>query len=609
MYFYYNSLDETCKNIRGAIIEGDELKLTVKSSGVEKCRLIMRYDEEYDCAYEMIKFDGGFTIDLKNLKKGLIWYRFEADGVVFGNDGLCVAKENILDEFQLSVCKKRDEICENSGRIMYQIMPDRFARADGFGSNNGKKMKKWGDIPEFLPNENGKITNDDFFGGNLEGIRREIPYLKSLGVNCIYLNPIFRARSNHRYDTGDYLEIDSLLGDFDDFVRLATDCRNNDICVILDGVFNHTGDDSLYFNKYGNYDSLGAYESKKSPYYNWYIFEDFPDKYTCWWGIDTLPTISKKCDEFEDFIAGNDGVLDKYLRWGAGGVRLDVVDEITDTFVQKIYKCIKKYGKEKLVIGEVWEDATNKIAYDKRRTYFVEHELDGVMNYPLKNAIINYVISGRGEELYSVVLNQIDHYPEFALNNLMNILGTHDTPRILTVLGKSGKLASTRSEMSKEKLTVEEKNLAIKRLKCASLLQFTLYGFPSVYYGDETGMQGNADPFNRQCFDKSNADEEILSWYKKLSQIKTNYECVKTGRVFDVRYSGGVFSFSKKSDKDVLTVILNCGTVPAEIKLKQKATELMRNIKTDKITVNTYDYAMFYKTIERSEDERIRKDD
>ena len=598
MYFYYDALDETCKNIRGAIIKGDELKITVKSSGVEKCRLIMRYDEGADFKYDMIKSGDGFTITLINLKTGLIWYRFEADGVVFGNDGLCVAKENSDENFQLSVCKKRDDICENRGRIMYQIMPDRFERANGYGSETGKKMKKWGEMPNFLPNEKGKITNDDFFGGNLEGIRREIPYLKSLGVNCIYLNPIFKAKSNHRYDTGDYFEIDSLLGNFDDYVRLVTECKNNDICIILDGVFNHTGDDSLYFNKYGNYKSVGAYESEESPYYDWYIFEEFPDKYTCWWGIDTLPTINKSCGEFEDFIAGHDGVLDKYLSIGAGGVRLDVVDEISDTFVQKIYKCIKRYGKEKLVIGEVWEDATNKIAYDKRRSYFIENELDGVMNYPLKNAIINYVISGRGEELYSVVRNQLDHYPEFALNNLMNILGTHDTPRILTVLGKSGQLAMERSEMANEILSQNEINFAIKRLKCASLLQFTLYGFPSVYYGDEIGMQGNRDPFNRKCFDKSETNDEILSWYKKLSEIKTNYVCLKTGRVFDVRYKNGVFSFSKKSDRDVVTVVVNCGTGAATIELSENVIELMCNIKSNKITVNTYDYAVFYKTTE-----------
>lgn len=595
MYFYYDALDETCKSIRGAIIEGDELKITVKSSGVEKCRLIMRYDEESECGYDMIKSDGNFSITLINLKTGLLWYHFEADGVVFGNDGLCVAKENSDENFQLSVCKKRDDICENHGRIMYQIMPDRFKRANGYGSETGKKMKKWGEMPDFLPNEKGKITNEDFFGGNLEGIRREIPYLKSLGVNCIYLNPIFKAKSNHRYDTGDYSEIDSLLGDFDDFVRLVTDCKNNDICIILDGVFNHTGDDSLYFNKYGNYKSVGAYESKKSPYYKWYTFEEFPDKYVSWWGIDTLPTINKNCDEFEDFIAGQGGVLDRYLSLGAGGIRLDVVDEIPDTFVQKIYKCIKKYGNEKLIIGEVWEDATNKIAYDKRRSYFIENELDGVMNYPLKNAIINFVISGSGDELYSVVRNQLDHYPVFALNNLMNILGTHDTPRILTVLGKNGKLAKERSKMANESLTRDEIILAVKRLKCASLLQFLLYGFPSVYYGDETGMQGNADPFNRKCFDKSKTNDDILSWYKKLSEIRTDYDCLKTGKVFAVRYKSGVFSFSKKSDHDVVTVVVNCGLKAADVRFNDAVNELTRGIKCNKMTVNTYDFAVFYK--------------
>lgn len=598
MTFYYDSLDSACKDIRGAINEGEKLNITIKTNGISKCRLFLRYDGETDCrTIEMARNAVGFYAVLTDLKIGLIWYRFEADNVVFGNDGQCRAVMDSDEWFQLSVCRQRTDYADFSGKIMYQIMPDRFARAEGFGNENGKRMKKWGDLPDYLPNRYGKITNDDFFGGNFEGIRRSIKYLKTLGVSCIYLNPIFKAKSNHRYDTGDYFLIDELLGNFDNFVELLSECKKYDICIILDGVFNHTGDDSVYFNKYGNYNSVGAYQSELSEFYNWYTFSVFPDRYKCWWGIDTLPTVNKNCKEFEDFICDKGGVLDKYLNVGVGGVRLDVVDEIPDEFVKRIYDCVKESGCDKIVIGEVWEDATNKIAYDVRRTYFIEPELDGVMNYPLKNAIIDYVISGNGNKLYSVIRNQIDHYPAKALNNLMNILGTHDTPRILTVLGKGGKIADDRNEMVNELLSEKEYDIAVKRLKCASLLQFMLYGFPCVYYGDEIGMEGNRDPFNRRCFEFEKSRGEILDWYKRLAKIKTEYKCFADGEVVDIRYKSGVISFTRTTKSDAATIIVNLSGRAVNVKSKNKILEIMHGIIDDKISINNLDFAIFYNNI------------
>ena len=241
----------------------------------------------------------------------------------------------------------------------------------------------------------------------------------------------------------------------------------------------------IYFNKYNSYDSIGAYNGKESKYYSWFIFDKFSKEYLSWWGIKTLPTINKNSMEFEEFITGENGVLDRCLKMGVSGVRLDVVDEIPDSFVTKITQRVKSYGEDKIVIGEVWEDATNKIAYGVRRKYFQGGELDSVMNYPLKNAIINYVISGNTDEIYHTVREQINNYPSFSLNCMMNILGTHDTPRVLTVLGKRGNLKQNRIDMVNESLTQYEYDMGIKMLKCASLLQFTLYGVPCIYYGDE----------------------------------------------------------------------------------------------------------------------------
>lgn len=594
---YYNSLDKTCKSIIGAITVGDDLKITVISSDATTCRLILRYDGEYECGYDMEKCEDGFFISLSDLKSGLIWYYFVIDNVNYGNDGFCKAiLQSDVVPFQLSVCKKRKSSCNLKKAIMYQIMPDRFARAEGYGDANGKKLRTdWGGMPEYLPDKNGKILNNDFFGGNLEGIRRKLPYLKSLGVTHIYLNPIFKAYSNHRYDTGDYLTVDPLLGDENDLINFIQDAKKYTMCVILDGVFNHTGDDSIYFNKYGNYKSVGAYQSENSPYYNWYTFIDYPDKYESWWGISVLPTVRKNCREFENFITGEGGVIDKYSALGVGGFRLDVVDELPDRFVKSIYSAIKKRNENNIVIGEVWEDATNKIAYGKRRTYFTERELDGVMNYPLKNAIINFVLTGKNAQLKSTVISQIDHYPAQNLSMLMNILGTHDTPRILTVFGKNGLLGETREEQSKIALTDEEYTLAKKRLKVAAFLSYFLYGFPCVYYGDEIGMQGGKDPFNRRCFEENNADNDLLEFYKKLGKIKDKYSCLSGGETFGVGGEGGVFYFKRRDKNGVCLAVANCGELPVTITLKESADEIMSDIKLNKITLKTYDFTMFYK--------------
>lgn len=597
MKVFFDPLDSACKSVTGAVSDNERIKFTLKLSGAKSCRLILRCDEGEEFSFKMQKKKEEFSLFLHPLKKGLYWYHFIADGVKIGKNEFGFGEiGEWLANFELLVYN-----CEQTyprsfcGGVMYQIMPDRFFKADGYGDSTGKRMRSdWGGTPEFKP-RNGKIYNDDFFGGNFEGIRQKLPYLKTLGVTRIYLNPIFEAKSNHRYDTGDYMHFDKLLGTDDDFKNLIDTAKKLGIEFIVDGVFNHTGDDSVYFNKYGNYPSIGAYNSKKSPYYSWFTFQDFPDEYTSWWGIDTLPTINKNSLEYEEFITGENGVLDRCLKLGVGGVRLDVVDEIPDSFVKKITSRVKSYGKNKIVIGEVWEDATNKIAYGVRRKYFQGNELDSVMNYPLKNAIIDYLITGNTDVLYKTVREQVDNYPFHSLCCMMNILGTHDTPRILTVLAKNGKLKTQRIDMEKEILSQKEYDLGKKALKCASLLQYTLYGVPCIYYGDEIGMQGNKDPFNRKCFDWESGDREMLSWYKNLGKMRRKISALKEGKIVDIKREKGVFTFTRRDDKSSLTVVLNCGDEVFDIAVNGYEKEITRNVKSSKITLNKYDFAIFYK--------------
>ncbi len=576
---YYNPLDLACKSIKGAISDLDEINISIKLSDAERCRLILRKDSDNSViAFELDRFpDNVFSTKLPRLEAGLYWYYF-----VFNNEYCIGLGDNYEAQIQSEVRSYQLLVYENGyktpewfkGGIMYQIFPDRFYREGDFEVPEGKiKREDWYGIPYYKP-VNGKVLNNDFFGGNLKGIEKKLKYLKSLNVSVIYLNPIFSSYSNHRYDTSDYMQVDSVLGDEKKLKSLITSAKKFGIRIILDGVFNHTGDDSIYFNKYGHFDSVGAYQSKDSSYYSWYCFDKFPDKYLSWWGIDILPTINKNSMEFEDFIAGENGMLEHYAKLGVAGIRLDVVDEIPDSFVVKIRNAMHRVDEDNLVLGEVWEDATNKIAYSVRRKYFQGRELDSVMNYPLKDAIIDFVLTRNANSLHNVIRSQTDNYPKMALDCLMNILGTHDTPRILTVLGREVILTS-KEESENEFLSEKELYNGIQRLKFASLLQFTLYGVPSVYYGDEAGLEGNMDPFNRKCYPWGRENRQLIEWYKKLSAIRTSVNLFKDGELNVLKNEKGLFVFERRKANDNVIIAINLSSDDFSLDLSKPCYNLL----------------------------------
>lgn len=576
---YYNPLDLKCKSIKGAITDLDEVNISIKLSDAERCRLILRNDSNNSTsAYEMDKYpDNIYSVKLPKLEVGLYWYYFVFNNeycIGLGENYNAVVNNNV-NCYQLLVYDHDYQTPEwFKGGIMYQIFPDRFYREGDFTVPEGKiKREDWYGTP-FYKAINGKVLNNDFFGGNLKGIEKKLKYLKSLNVSVIYLNPIFLSYSNHRYDTSDYMKIDTVLGDEKDLKSLLNKAKKLSIKIILDGVFNHTGDDSIYFNKYGHFDTVGAYQSKDSPYYSWYCFDKFPDKYLSWWGIDILPTINKSSMEFEDFIAGENGMLEHYAKLGVAGIRLDVVDEIPDSFVVKIRNAMHRVNSDNLVLGEVWEDATNKIAYSVRRKYFQGKELDSVMNYPLKDAIINYVLTANSTMLSNVIKSQTDNYPKMALDCLMNILGTHDTPRILTVLGRET-ITTCKEESEFEFLSDKELSNGIQRLKIASLLQFTLYGIPSVYYGDEAGLEGNMDPFNRKCYPWDRENKTILNWYKRLSEIRSQIDLFKDGELNVLLEDEGLFIYERRKGNDNVIIAINLSVNDYSIDLSKPCYDLV----------------------------------
>ena len=447
------------------------------------------------------------------------------------------------------------------GAVIYQIFPDRFRKA-GQCDLTGKLPpytvhECWDEEVEWKPDENGQVLNNDFFGGNFRGIAEKMDHIASLGVTILYLNPISKAFSNHRYDTGDYKTPDPMLGTEEDFQKLCDVAHKKGIRVVLDGVYNHTGADSLYFDKYGHFGGNGAYNSKNSPYYPWYSFKNHPDKYECWWDFDTLPNLQKLHPQVVDYIiTGHDSVLAHWLNLGADGFRLDVVDELPDEFVSVLKKHLRKLRPDALLIGEVWEDASNKIAYGVRRRYFTDGQLDSVMNYPWQKALIKLLRGQDDGQLFQrTVMDILENYPEDVTLCNMNLLGTHDTPRILTALVDD--FDGSREQLANRKLSKEQLQLGKKRLMLATVLQYTLPGSPSIYYGDEALMEGGKDPFNRRTYPWGGEDEALLMHYRSLGNLRKNYPAIRYGKLAFLQAEKGEIAFTRTWENSKIKIYVN----------------------------------------------------
>lgn len=420
-----------------------------------------------------------------------------------------------------------------SGGIFYQIFPDRFARSGEKkeGVPSGRKLREdWGGQPEWETDEHGKIANRDYFQGDFKGMEQRLDRLAELGVTCLYLNPVFEAHSNHRYDTADYTKIDPLLGTEEDFRSFIRTARQLGIRVLLDGVFSHTGADSVYFNREGRYPSVGAAQSAGSPYYSWYRFRHWPDRYACWWGVETLPEIDKLAPGFEQYINGENGVVRRRIREGAAGWRLDVADELPDEFLDGLRGAAKTEEADALVLGEVWEDASNKVSYGHRRRYLLGGQLDSVMNYPFRAAILDFFHGGDAALFFNRIEDIVENYPPQVTRLLMNVLGTHDTERVLTALADEPAAGRGREWQAGRKLPPPERERGLKEMRLAAALQYTLPGVPCIYYGDEAGMEGYRDPFNRGCYPWGGEDAGLLHWYRRLGQLRHACPALKEGR-------------------------------------------------------------------------------
>ena len=504
---------------------------------------------------------------------GLIWYYFVirvgSQTLYYGNNSKRLGGESELSEqvppsYQITVHKPIEVPKWYKEGIMYQIFVDRFYNDQKneltlYSRKNALLHANWSDSPIYIKDEKGKVTDWDFFGGTLQGVIEKLLYLKELGVSILYFNPIFDAPSNHKYDTADYRTIDPMYGDDVVFKRLIDAAKLSGISIILDGVFGHTGSDSIYFNKYGNYPGEAACQTGDSPYFSWYQCK-LNQGYESWWGIDSLPEVNEMNVFYRQFIYGSDeSVINKWLKMGIAGWRLDVADELPDEFIQELRQAMLRIRPDAVLIGEVWEDASNKVSYDKHRKYFSGDELDATMNYPFRATFLRFILGqSDASSVHQEIMSLYENYPRENFYACMNLIGSHDTARILTLLGDAPPERSlTSTERRAFRLTSFARQLAVQRLKLFSLVQMTFPGVPCIYYGDEVGAEGYTDPYNRGTYPWGKEDSDLLNWYRRILRMHAEYKVLQTGDFRSFYFEPDVYGFTREGDKEEIIILIN----------------------------------------------------
>lgn len=584
----FDSRDERFKKPFGAVAEKTDVHFRICLPRSLKCtaaRLIVRDDftaaetggDLFWCGMENDDCEWWET-DYVPEKPSLMFYSFSITtekgerfiGKAFGSAGI------ITDEpspWQLTVYSADFHTPDwLDGGIMYQIFPDSFCSS---GKNisaapEDRRMQKWGDFPNWKNCEDGVYRNNSFYGGDIAGIISKLDYIQSLGVNCIYINPIFESSENHRYSTADYTRIDPMLGRNSDFKKLCAEAKKLGIRVVLDGVFSHTGSDSVYFNRAGRYPTAGAFNAADSPYGSWYKFSQWPDKYSCWWGFESLPELDKEDESVREYFLGEGGVVRRWLENGASGWRLDVADELPDSFLEGLRQSVKAEDPEAIIIGEVWEDASNKMAYSKRRSYLLGAQLDSVMNYCFKDAIIGFLCGMDASDAMEAIMCILENYPPQVIRLLMNLVGTHDTSRLITELAGEPACGRGRDWQSKRQLTAQKREYGRIRSRLAAVLQYTLPGVPSVYYGDETCIEGYRDPFNRSCYPWGGEDTEQIEYYRTLGRIRRSLDCFTGARMNVLTASGRTMAYTRDGEKSSVLAAVNAGECDYAVELPER---------------------------------------
>ncbi|MGL4231359.1 MAG: glycoside hydrolase family 13 protein, partial [Casimicrobium sp.] len=449
--------------------------------------------------------------------------------------------------------------------VYYYIFPDRFRNGnkendpkpgvDKYQRATVELHKNWNEKP-FKPKSgdgSDDVYNNDFFGGDLAGITEKLDYIKSLGANTIYMTPIFKAPSNHKYDTADYNEIDPYFGTEADFVRLADEAKKRGIRIVLDTSLNHVGSDSRYFDRYGNYanEGKGAFANNKvnaaSPYASWFTIDTSkpnPDQqFKGWTGITDLPEIDKSSPSFRAFAYGNkDSVMKRWLDKGAGGWRMDVAPWVPDDFWREWRAAIKAHRPDAITVSEAWFDCSK---------YLLGDMFDSTMNYIFRNTVQDFAMGGDARKLYKNLELIREAYPPQALYALMNLLSSHDQARALHQFGYQSEATSP-----------ETIALAKQRLKLAVLFQMTYPGSPTIYYGDEVGVTGGDDPYNRATYPwedlNGKPDNALFIEFKRFAKLRNDHAVLRRGSLEAPIYiDANVIVLLRKLGSEIALVALN----------------------------------------------------
>ncbi len=553
----YNSFQEEFKKPFGAIQIGNQIRFQIKIEGAESPEVTMVLLKEGQGEQYIIMTNLGndyHECHFSSNETGLCFYYFILNYQDYNNHrtvyvgspgqglgGEQSVKENRWDiaSYQITFHNYVDPAPEwYKESTFYQIFVDRFYNGNEDQQVSNPKQNSflyatWKDSPMYIKDNQGNIIRWDFFGGNLKGVIKKLDYLQEMGIGGLYLNPIFKARSNHKYDTGDFLKIDEMFGDEEIFKTLIDEAESRGIKIVLDGVFNHVGADSKYFNAFGSYDALGAAQSKDSKYYEWFNFKDYPTDYESWWGVKDLPNVNENNASYRDFIVGPEGVIQKWSKLGLGGWRLDVADEMPDDFIKDIRVALDASHEDQILIGEVWEDASNKVAYGQRRKYLLGEEIHSTMNYPFKNNIIGFINGQiKARDVFTTLMSLKENYPREAFYSALNNLGTHDTRRIYTEIDH------------------------IEHLDIAVGLLFTFPGVPCIYYGDEAGMKGEADPYNRGPYPWGYEKKEIVTIYKDYIALRNSSSAFTKGE-FIPFYQENLFGYLRVFDDEAYIIMAN----------------------------------------------------
>ncbi len=554
MNIYHNSQQLKYRRPFGAVQVGTPIYLAIEAFGAKNVLLCMAKDGQEVESYPMERSENNpllfeVTIDMPE-EAGLCWYYFQLDlgsnryyyGT--GSDGL--GGEGSLSNLKVSAF--RITVYESSpvpewykNGVVYQIFPDRFARGDNWYDRirlsahpddwQGPSRiicQDWNDKPFYTKDSTGAVTRWPFFCGTLKGIREKLSYLETLGISIICLNPIFEATSNHRYDTADYMKIDTLLGDEDDFRLLCSKAKEHGIRIILDGVFNRTGRDSKYFDYFANYGGKGAYWDIYSPYRSWYRFIPEEPGYDCWHDFVELPKVSENGSSYQEFICGENGVIRHWIRLGASGWRLDSADDLPDLFVEMIREAMKAENPDSILIGDVKDEATTKISDNIRRKYFSGRELDSTVHYPFMEASLDFVL-GRinSKDFTKSMMDIAESYPKENFYACLNLAGSHDSTRLLTFLGEARDIPE--EEKENFQLDDEHRAMGLRREALVNALRFAMPGVPSLYYGDEAGMEGLEAPYCRGAFPWGNEDKKIMKNYSFWTRFYNENQVLKDG--------------------------------------------------------------------------------